>query len=346
LSDNDDGSAQAAFIHKNFVSFDTPYAYNIGFDNFIQIDTAFQNGLDIAKYNHDKSMFSAQYQWLFQDTASETIRYGFGFTHEEHDFTELASTDGFVSGFLPQNRKQNYPFVSFEYLQKDFREFTNFNLIAQIEDFNLGWHFSALAGSDFIGTDYSPDLVWRSKISKGLQTSNLGHLFFDASFDAELHSGDVVADRYLFKFSAEYFHKFNDNWGAYFKNANAFSNNQFLDEPITLGSEEGVRGYPLQYQHGTRSTQFTAEARYYPHISIYKFFELGGAAFIDAGKASGDTPVSNVNTSMLSSIGIGARLFSKQSSDAQVIHIDIIKPLSSEASVDSFEFRLSTKNSF
>jgi hemolysin activation/secretion protein len=113
-----------------------------------------------------------------------------------------------------------------------------------------------------------------------------------------------------------------------------------------LGDDSGVRGYPLNYQHGERTTQFTLEARYYPHINIYKLFELGGAAFIDAGKAFGNSPVANVNTSVLASVGIGARFYSTHSSDAQVIHLDLVKPLSTDTNVNGIEFRITTKHSF
>ena len=124
------------------------------------------------------------------------------------------------------------------------------------------------------------------------------------------------------------------------------SRNQFLDRPVELGDDSGVRGYPLQYQHGERTTQLTAELRYYPHINIYKLFELGGAAFFDAGKAFGESPVINVNNSFITSIGVGARFYSPHSSEAQVIHVDLVKPLSPSDVINSVEIRISTKHSF
>jgi hypothetical protein len=346
FTSNSDGSSQAVFLDKRFASFDTPYAYRIGFDNFKQIDTQFQNGLDIAKYNHDKTLATVNWQWLYEDTTQATIRYGIGFTKEEHTFSELEDPMPEMSGFLPLDRRQQYPFVNAEYIQKDYRELTNFNLINQIEDFNMGWHFNALLGRDFSNNALSPDLIWRSSAKKGVQTSDKGYLFFDARFNGELHSNVSAQDSYRFDFSTEYFHKINDRWGAYLKNANTLSKNPYFDMPVTIGDDSGVRGYPLQYQHGTSSSQVTLEARYYPHINIYKVFELGGAAFVDAGKTFGDSPVENLNPSTLVSVGLGARLYSSHSSEAHVIHFDIIKPLSTDDNVSSLEFRVTTKQSF
>ncbi|MEQ3657833.1 MAG: hypothetical protein ABNH21_02635 [Glaciecola sp.] len=346
LSSNDDGSSQAVFLQKDFVSFDTPQAFKLGFDNFNQIDSQFQNGTTVAQYNHDQSYSIAHWQWLFNDTRTETIRYGLGYIRDKHEFSDVLEPTLPISGFLPVNRDYQYPFISVDYLQKDYRKLNNLNLINQIEDFNLGWHASGLFGKDFANTAQSPDLIWQVSVSKGIQTSDSGYLFFEGHFEGERHSSKQVSNRALLSFSTEYFHKFNDNWGAYLKNANTFSHNVFLDSPIALGDDSGVRGYPLQYQRGEHTTQFTLEARYYPHINIYKLFELGGAAFIDTGKAFGDSPVPNVNSSTLTSIGLGARFYSTHSSEAQVIHLDLVKPLSADVNVNGIEFRITTKHSF
>jgi regulator of RNase E activity RraB len=353
LTSNDDGSSQAVFLQKDFVSFDTKNAYKIGFDNFTQIDSQFQNGTTVAQYHHDKSFSMAQWQWLVEDSATQTLRYGLGYIREKHKFTDLIGADlspppsnPDLASFVPQNRNYQYPFLSVEYLQKDYLKLTNFNLINQIEDFNLGWHISALVGKDFSNSEQSPEAIWQTSLSKGLQTSAHGYLFFDAQFVGEWQAENDGQDRLQLMFSTEYFHKFNDNWGAYFKNANTLSKNAFLDEPVALGDDSGVRGYPLQYQHGQRTTQFTVEARYYPHINIYKLFELGGAAFLDTGKAFGDSPVANVNTSVLTSVGLGLRFFSTHSSDRKVIHLDLVKPLSTDVNVNGVEIRVTTKQSF
>lgn len=346
FTSNSDGSSRAVFLQKEFASFDTENAFMVGMDEFNQIDTQFQNGLDIAKYKHDKSSITANWQWLYEDKVHETIRFGVGFTKESHTFSELRDVPSANTGYLPSNRRQVYPYFQFEYLQKEFRELNNVHLINQIEDFNMGWHVKALMGSDLSGNALSPEFIWRSAINKGVQTSEAGFLFFNAHFSGELHSNETVKDSYRLDFSTEYFHKINAKWGAYFKNTNILTKNPYLDEPVTLGAESGVRGFPLQYQHGEHASQFTLEARYYPHINFYKVFELGGAAFIDAGKTFGNSTIENINKSTLVSLGIGARLYSSRSSETHVIHFDIIRPFSSDNNVSSIEFRITTKQSF
>lgn len=349
LTSNDDGTSEALFLEKEFVSFDTKNAFKIGFDNFDQIDTLYENGCESNEYTHQQQYSTVNWHWLHQDTKTDTLRFGLGYTSEKHSFTALSETEmtlNLDNAVLPSDRSFNYPFVWLEYLQKDYRELTNLYVINHIEDFNLGWHALASLGSDFSQSDTSPSVLWQSHLSKGFDLSTHAFWLFDASFEGEIYDNTSMQNRYLLQIKAEYFHKFNHNWGAYFKNANQLSKNQFLDLPVVLGGESGVRGYPLQYQHGKHSSQFTAEARYYPHINIYKLLELGGAAFIDTGRVFGHTDLTQTPSSWMTSVGLGARFYSTHSSETRVIHLDIIKPLSSSPNVNGVEFRIATKHTF
>tara|TARA_R110000868_G_scaffold400884_2_gene675638 strand:- start:691 stop:2292 length:1602 start_codon:yes stop_codon:yes gene_type:complete len=346
LTSNDDGSSEAIFLNKEFVSFDTPHAYFVGFDNFNQIDTQYEVGLESNRFQHEQRSASASWFWLLDNSFANTWRMGVGYTSESHQFSPVELSTDTQTLWLPDNRDFNYPFVALEYVQKAYRKLTNLNLINHIEDFNLGWHLTANIGTDFSNQADSPTLLWKSTLSKGFDVSERGFLFFDANFEGELYDNSAQKDRLLFNFNSAYFYKFAQRWGAYFKNANQFSQNQYLDAPIVLGGETGVRGFPLQYQHGKSSSQFTVEARYYPQINIYKLLELGGAAFIDTGRVFGQSELSKNQTTWMTSVGVGARLYSTHSSEARVIHIDIIKPLSSDENVNSIEFRVTTKHSF
>lgn len=343
LTSNDDGTSEAIFLQKNFVSFDTPNAFNIGFNNFKQLDTQYNNGQVSNQFQHNQRYSTASWQWLDNDTNEDTLRFGIGYTNEQHQFFSLSEQP---NSALPKNREFSYPFLSVEYLQKDFRKLTNLNLINHIEDFNLGWHITSDIGSDLGKTNTSPTIIWRSNLSKGANVFKDAYWLLTTSFDGEIYSSAENENRISLSISNEYFQKINENWGAYFKNVSQLSKNQYKDLPIALGGESGLRGYPLQYQKGDHSTQFTLEARYYPHINIYKLLEVGGAAFIDTGKVFSQSESEFNQESWMTSIGIGARFFSTQTSEARVIHIDIIKPMTNGENVNGVEFRITTKHSF
>ncbi|MAG44526.1 hypothetical protein CL633_01420, partial [bacterium] len=274
LTNSDDGTSESVFIQKDFVSFDTNNAFNIGFDNFRQIDTQYKLGKTYNQFEHNQRYSTASWQWLKNDSNEDTLRFGIGFTNEQHEFSainEIQNPD--LISVVPSNREFIYPYLSVEYLQKDFRKLSNLNLINHIEDFNLGWNLTTQVGTDIGNTDTSPTLLWQSSLTKGIEIFDDTFWFISATLDGEIYSDSNNANRTVLSVNNEYFHKLNDSWGAYLKNNSQFSENQFQDNPIVLGGETGLRGYPLQYRHGDHSTQFTAEARYYPHINIYKLLE-------------------------------------------------------------------------
>lgn len=344
FSNNDDGTSEAIFLQKKFVSFDTKNAFNVGFDNFNQTDTQYENGIESNQYAHQQVFSTVSWHWLHRNSSKNTLRFGAGYTNEEHNF--LTIPDSTIVSTIPKNRKFNYPFLSVDYLQKDYRKLINLNLINHIEDFNLGWNATANIGSDLSSNEGAPTLIWQSNVSKGIDILENSFLFFEANFEGEIYRNSDEVNRLLFSFNTSYFHKFNESWGAYFNNRNVLSKNQFIDTPIVLGGETGIRGFPLQYQHGKQSTQYTFEARYYPHINIYKLLELGAAAFVDTGRVFGQSELSQNQSPWMTSIGLGARFYSTHSSEARVIHVDIIKPITADPNVNSIEFRLTTKHSF
>ena len=59
---------------------------------------------------------------------------------------------------------------------------------------------------------------------------------------------------------------------------------------------------------------------------------------------SGRTVLSQ--SAWMTSVGIGALFYSTQSSEAQVIHVDITKPMTSGVNASGAEFRITTKHSF
>lgn len=344
LTSNDDGTSQSISIKKPFVSFDTQNAFSFGFDNFKQTDTQYKLGEVFNRYSHEQKASSVSWEWLDSDTNESTLRYGFGFTNEQHEFYDINVIDG--TSKPPLNREFSYPFIRVQFLQKDFKKLKNINLINHIEDFNLGWQFSASIGTDIGKTDTSPELIWRSNVSKGMEVQGESYWLFNASLSGEYYRRFQENNRVVLNLENQYLHRINEHWAAYFKNSNQISNNQFKDDPVVLGGESGVRGFPLQYIHGKHTTQFTFEARYYPHINIYKLLEVGGAAFIDTGRVFESTDNSLYSDDWMTSIGIGARLYSSHTSEARVIHVDIIKPMTSDKNVKGIEFRITTSQSF
>jgi hypothetical protein len=350
FADNDDGTQQSLFLQKHFASFYTNNAYQLGFSEESRSDTVYQNNSELAIFSHDISYKNAVYAWLNYNNEYSLVRYRIGITQDSHKFffTDNANNNP-NSPLLPHERDFLYPWIGIQYIEKNFKKLTNIHLITQIEDFNHGWQFSSRIGISDGKKKNSAWALFQANINKGFEIHDDALVLMNLSVIGDIyHQQD---NRLLLNINTEYFYNFNPNWGFYLNNTNIVSKNQYLDQPITVGGNSGLRGFPLGYQHGEHSVKFTSEIRYYPHINLFKVFDLAGAAFVDTARTYGDTEAigiqKNIENGWLYSVGIGARLYSPHSAgNHQVIHIDFAFPQSDNPDIDNFEVRIEAKQSF
>jgi len=350
FADNDDGTQQSLFLQKHFASFYTNYAYNFGFDEESRNDTVYQNDSELAIFSHKISFKNAEYAWLDFNSKTALLRYRIGMTQDQHKFSPVNGTDNSInSAFTPQDRDFIYPWLGIDYIEKNFKKMTNIHLITQIEDFNHGWQFSSRLGVSDGSKENNAWALFQANIDKGFEIHDKALLLMNITLNGDIYQQQD--HRLLLSLHTEYFYNIDPNWGFYLSNTNIVSKNQYLDQPVTIGGNTGLRGFPLQYQHGKHSVKFTSEIRYYPHINLFKLFDLAGAAFLDTGNTFGesetDTYTENSEDAWLYSVGIGARLYSPHSAGShQVIHIDFAFPQSNNPDIDSFEIRIEAKQSF
>jgi len=346
FADNDDGKQQSLYVQKHFAAFRTKTAYNLGFDESSRNDTIFQNNIEQAIYHHKISIKTLDYAWLSFNEDDSLLRYHLGINQEYDQFsTTPTSYNNFPDQAIPQNREFTYPWFGVDYIEKDFKKLTNIHLISQIEDFNHGWQFSGQLGLSDGNRKNSVWALLKAEVHKGFEMENNGLLLMNIFLEGDIYKNNE--QRFVLTLNNEYFYRFTKEWGFYLNNANVISHNQYLDQPVSMGGNTGLRGFPLQYQHGKHSIKLTSEIRYYPEINLFKLFDLAGAAFFDSGKTFGDSPIKNVEDSWLYSVGLGARLYSPHSGgNHQVIHIDFAFPQSNNPDLDNFEIRVEAKKSF
>ncbi|KGJ87984.1 hypothetical protein [Colwellia psychrerythraea] len=351
FADNDDGQQHSLFLHKMFASFHTKTSYNLGFNEESRNDTIFQNGQDQSVFGHEISFKEGNYAWLNFNSDSRLLRYRLGITQDKDTFSALSTEQSSELGnqslttVRPEDRDLLYPWFAFEYIEKDFRKLTNVHLITQIEDFNHGWQLNSRLGIGNGNKENSAWTVWKMRVKKGFNLHDNALLLLDFALANDIYQ--ERNSRLLVRLSGEYFYQLNKSWGFYLSNANVVSKNQYLDSPVTMGGNTGLRGFPLQYQHGQNSIKVTSEIRYYPEINIFKLFDIAGVAFVDAGRTYGESTVKNIENGWLGSAGLGLRLHSPHSGgNHPIIHIDFAFPQSDNPDINSFEIRVQAKKSF
>ncbi|MFT6899211.1 MAG: outer membrane protein assembly factor BamA [Paraglaciecola sp.] len=351
LMDNDDGQLVQVILDDPFYQSSTMHMFNVHYEADQRTDRVYQNGGTRNRFALDHDFQQFTYGWLLQnnlqgDNYGDVLRLTTGVTLDRTRFAlpefEQVALDPL---FLPEDRDYLYPWLGLEYRQAEFKVMSNVYLIEQNEDFNLGWHHSVRLGVD-INTQQTGSRLFHLDFGskKGYQWQD--YLLLLSAGGQSVFDGDQHNQLKL-EMSAEHFYRLDETWSLYSKQSLVTSAQQFLDQPVVIGGDSGARGYPLQYQHGEHSALLNAEIRIYPKYNLYKLFDVGMVAFADAGRAwGGKEAMFNESDAILTSIGIGARIYASRSSHHNVVHIDFAKPLVSSEFVDSWEWRLQVKNSF
>jgi len=361
-TENNDGRRTQFQLDKPFYQDSTERMYKLGWLSDERLEQIYHNGeLENLFVSRQKDI-DLQSGWLLQNTEHTSLRLLAGFTSQQWLFSEDLVQSALA---LPEDRSYQYPWIGLDYKEHNYQVLSDVYLINHSEDINLGWHHQAKIGLQT--GDLSEDqslgyqLHWLSE--KGFGDAD--HLtLMTLQLDAML--GVAGGDQLIVSAKAEDFYRLSQQFTFYTKLMYDQRSRNYLDQPLDLGGETGLRGYPVQYQQGTQRWLTTAELRWYPQITIYKLLDLGFVAFADAGRASGgdiaepstepltpaafrsnaDLLTANETNQWIGSVGVGARFYSSKSSNNHVIHVDLSKPVGSATEVNSWEIQLKVEQRF
>jgi hypothetical protein len=343
--DNDDGQLVHLQFDRPFYHARTETSYFVSYLKDEKTVDIYQNGATRNIFNQQSHRYEVATGWQIDSSLLHSKRIKIGLVDEEALFEDDVSRPS-TGLYVPQDRSYQYIWLGFESLQRDFRVMNDIYLIQQNEDINLGLHYEVKFGLDFSSQDNHSGLgsIVSVNLSKGWEI-NEGLLLLAVDSQGEFNLAS--SDHYRVNLGAEYFKRYTPLLGLYSSIRGSTEHRPFLDFPQTVGDDTGLRGYPLQYQHGEHAVSATLEARIYSGYNVYKILDVGFAAFVDVGRAwGGEEAVLNESDQVLGSVGFGARLYSNRASHQNVIHLDIAKPLVSTDNVDSWQWRLQVKQSF
>lgn len=282
-TDNDDGHVQQLLLEKPFYQDDSPWMYHTEWLSDLQQTQISHNGAVENIFETDRSRLdlSAGKLLSYQDRAS--LRLLAGILREQWRFAPALLQPTLA---LPQDRSWAYPWIGVEYKQHNYQILHDILFIDRAEDVNLGWHHQVKLGVQSSKLQQDTSLGYRLSASTQKGFGDREHLLLvDASLDYidGMQGGDLTQ----WQAKAEDFYRLSADFTWYNKAELTQRNRNFADKPLELGGDSGLRGYPLQYQHGTAKTLLTSELRWYPRVNIYKMLDLGFVAFADVGRVSG-----------------------------------------------------------
>ncbi|RMH45114.1 MAG: hypothetical protein D6694_05180, partial [Gammaproteobacteria bacterium] len=87
--------------------------------------------------------------------------------------------------------------------------------------------------------------------------------------------------------------------------------------------------------------------RFYTPWSLWSLFDIGGAVFLDVGRAwfaNGDN--GTTDNGVLANVGFGLRLVSQKAGTDKVVHIDFAFPIGAEGDISDVQFLVKVKKHF
>ena len=238
-----------------------------------------------------------------------------------------------------------YPWIGYELLEDRYLKLTHLNQIGRTEDFRLGWRVATQVGvaPPAYGADRQA-LIWNGSLSRGFAPAP--HHLIALSANTSGRVEDSQGRNALVSAAGQYYWRQSPQRLLFIGlQADAITKPDAVNL-LTLGGDNGLRGYPLRYQTGTGRWLFTAEQRLFSDWYPFRLVQVGGAVFYDAGRTWGDNPLGSRSVGLLCDVGFGLRLGQARSGLGNVTHIDFAFPLDARGSVKKMQFLVETKRSF
>jgi hemolysin activation/secretion protein len=258
---------------------------------------------------------------------------------------EPVPDDTLPVSILPDNRRYVFPYIGFELIEDQYETVTNFDQLQRVEDLHVGMRASARLGYSSTSAGSSAT-GWHfvGALSNGAQLGKNGTLLYGAELGGRLISS--TAENLLLSTFANYHWRQTEKRLFYVGLDIAIGDNLDVDDPVMLGGDSGLRGYPLRYQAGSSRALLTIEQRWYTDWYPFRLFRVGAAAFVDVGQSWGYSPVGAESLGLLRDVGVGLRLGNPRSGVGRMLHIDLAFPLDGEPNIRGTQLLIEAKRSF
>jgi hypothetical protein len=344
FSSASDGHRRSILAERPFFSLDTRWSLGGAVRDEERVDTMYDLGEEIDEFRHDLEGISLQGGWSRGAIDGRTQRWLFGLTSEEDTFSPSPEMPQTL--LLPENRKFVYPWVGWQLIQDDYREMSELNDMGRTEDIALGLnlYFSLGFAEESFGSDRDA-LLFRSTVQSGWEPGGPGRVLLFTAGGSTRREDDGLVNSIAYAGARYYRRNLQKHLFSVALSA-LVSDDLDADTQVLLGGDNGLRGYPLRYQAGTRRAILTVEERFYTDLYPWRLFRVGYAAFMDVGRVDGQDPRASPSLGTLSDVGFGLRLSSPRSSGRSIVHIDLAFPLNGDPSIDKVQLLVETKGSF
>jgi outer membrane protein assembly factor BamA len=321
ISDYTYSSEFAISVTRPYYTVDTRWGYSGQYSKQRQWPRVFDQGEKVFQYKHD-------YDYLMLTGSRAFGRYSrlqtnLQYFYNELDYTELPDYPD--SGIIPDDEIISGPGLGFKLTTFKYTTGRYLDEFGTTEDLTEHVTLSGGAlwsgptfGANYAATLLSLDFGFFFQPAGCLYTgfkNSYSHYYVD-NFRRERIANVMETILYL---KPSIYHLFS------FRSVTSFAWRQKSNYRLTLGGDNGLRGYPDRYFNGTRLALMNAEYKVYTPLEILTV-GLGGVVFFDAGYVWDKDD--NIRLSdVKSDLGLGLRFGLTKSSTARSIRFDLAKSL-------------------
>lgn len=338
-----DGVRDAVSLVRPFYELDARWSAGASALRDDRIDSVYNAGEVVSQYRRVERRSEVFGGWSAGLREGWVQRYSIGVRRLDDAY---AVEPGLVAPpALPSSETLVLPLVRYELIEDRFEREVNRNLIGRPEFFALGLAATLELGraSSALGSDRSPWL-YSATVGRGFEPGPEQRLMLQGLATGQFDAGQVQRQR--LGVQAQYYLPQGRRWLFYAAASADRLTRPSLVDTLLLGADNGLRGYPLRYQGGTRRALFTVEERFYTDLYVWQLFRVGGAAFFDVGRAWGGDNPNAVNPGWLRNAGVGLRIVSVRSAFSNVLHVDLAFPIDATNDIRKVQFNVKTKTSF
>ncbi len=344
LRDSDDGQGWSARFERPFYSLDSRWSTGLALQQDETIEPVYRLGERVAGCARQADFGEVRFgrsNGLREGWVRRTV---FGLRRDHAAFD--TAPDETVPAVLPENRRLDYPFLRIEGMQDDFETTRNRDQIARTEDLRFGMYYALELGwsTPVLGANRNAAML-HAEASHGWRLRTEDSLFADVAFTSRVEAGSATDS--LLSADLRYYRPTGSR-GVFYAGISAAAGHELdADHELTLGGDNGLRGYPLRFQTGSGTALLTIEERYYTRYSLWKIADIGAAVFFDMGRAWGESAFGPTeNQGLLKDFGFGLRFGNTRSALGNVVHVDVAFPLGGPESINRVQFLVQTKRSF
>jgi len=343
LARNSDGRRDAVSIVRPFHALDSRWAAGITASKDSRIDAVYNAGNVVSEYRHRQNKAEVFGGWSQGRVEGWVQRYSIGVSLLDDAFAPEPGRT--APAALPTDEKLVGPFLRYEIIEEHYEKLQNRNMIGSPEFFALGFASTLQVGWATTGLGSSHNaLVYEASVSRGSEPAPAHTLLASASISGQYRDGQVRKQR--FGVQGQYHLPQSKRWLLYVSASGDMLTRPDVLETLRLGGDNGLRGYPLRYQGGDKRVLFALEERVFTDRYVWRLFRVGGAAFVDAGRAWGGPHVNAANPGWLADAGFGLRIASVRTAFNDVLHVDIAVPFNATPDIKKVQLLVKGKASF